>query len=208
MDFLRVHQCKAAFQDNLIGIGDYGMKSKIAGIVAVLLVFIFSSFSNPEAAQNAIKIGTISIQDVLAKSKAGEEAQKKLEAEFVTHQSKLKEEQEVLEAMKTEIEKKSSVWSDEVKDEKEREYQKKVREFGLKNEDAKFEMQQLEKKVMEPILKELHEVIAEVGKKQQLTLILENTMKGLRTKTGLLYADESLDISELVRKELDARMAK
>lgn len=184
------------------------MKSKIAGIIAVGLVFVFSSFSILEAAQDAIKIGTISIQDVLSKSKAGQEASKKLEAEFVIHQSKLKEEQESLEAMKTEIEKKSSVWSDEIKNEKEREYQKKVREFGLKNEDAKFEMQQLEKKVMEPILKELHEVIAEVGKKQQLTLILENTMKGLRTKTGLLYADESLDISELVRKELDARMSK
>lgn len=184
------------------------MKSKIVGSIAIALVFIFSSFSVLEAAQGAVKVGTISIQDVLSKSKAGKEAQKKLEAEFATHQSKLKTEQDALETMKAEIEKKSSVWSNEVKSEKEREYQKKVREFGLKNEDAKFEMQQLEKKVMEPILKELHEVIAEVGKKQGMTMILENTMKGLRTKTGLLYADESLDVSELVRKELDARMSK
>ena len=61
---------------------------------------------------------------------------------------------------------------------------------------------------MEPILKDLHEVIAEIGKKKGYKLILENTMKGLRTRTGLLFAEDSLDISEEVRVALDARMKK
>ncbi|MBU4034468.1 MAG: OmpH family outer membrane protein, partial [Proteobacteria bacterium] len=98
--------------------------------------------------------------------------------------------------------------SDEVRAEKEREYQKRLRDYGLKTEDAKLEMQQLEKKHMEPILKQLHDIIADVGKKNGYSIILENTMKGLRNRTGLLYADDTLDISDQVQKELDTRLKK
>jgi len=33
-------------------------------------------------------------------------------------------------------------------------------------------------------------------------------MKGLRNRTGLLYADDTLDISDQVQKELDSRLKK
>ena len=90
----------------------------------------------------------------------------------------------------------------------ERDFEKKIRELKRQTEDAQYEMKQLEKKVMEPILKVLHEVIAEVGKKGSYTLILENTRKGLQSRVGLLYVDDSLDISEQVRKEMDKRLNK
>jgi outer membrane protein len=61
---------------------------------------------------------------------------------------------------------------------------------------------------MEPILKELHAILADYGKKNGYTLILENTRKGLSSRSGLLYADEALDISDQIRKELDSRMSK
>jgi outer membrane protein len=73
----------------------------------------------------------------------------------------------------------------------------------LKVEDAQYEMKQLEKKVLDPIFKELQAVITEVGKKEGLTLVFEKSRSN-----GLLYADESLDISEVVRKTLDEKMAK
>ncbi|MGW8288479.1 MAG: OmpH family outer membrane protein, partial [Desulfobulbales bacterium] len=95
-------------------------------------------------------------------------------------------------------EKKSSVWSQEVREEKERDYQKRVREMQLKSEDAQFELQQLEKQVMSPVLNELQKVIKEVGEKNGYALILDS-------RAGLLYVDSSLDISDIVRKELDAR---
>jgi outer membrane protein len=100
--------------------------------------------------------------------------------------------------MRSEIEKKSSVWSQQVKEEKERDFQKRVRELQLKSEDAQFELQQLEKQIMEPILNELQKVIAEMGEKNGYALILDS-------RAGILYADKSMDISELVKKELDSR---
>ena len=184
------------------------MKGRLVGIFIVAVFLITWSCSGSVSAQEKIKIATISIQDIIENSKAGKEAQMELEAELTTHQDKLTKEQEEIENMKSEIEKKSSVWSEEIRGEKEREYQKKVREFQLASEDAKYAMQQLVKKLMEPILKTLNDLIAEIGKKEGYTLILENTLKGLRSKSGLLYADDSLDISDKIRKELDSKHSK
>ena len=175
-------------------------------ICAVSVIGLFATFCDVSASE--MKIATISIQDVLADSKAGQNAQKVLQAEIERFQEKFSKEQEGLEALRSEIEKKSSVWSDEIRVEKERDYQKKMREFKLKTEDAQFELKQLEKKEMEPILKSLHEVINEIGKKKNYSLILENTRKGLRSRTGLLYSSDKVDISDEVRSQLDKRYKK
>lgn len=172
------------------------------------LLLMASPSTKALAAPDKAKIATISIQKVLSTSKAALAAQDQVQAEVQKLQDKFKKDEDVLTALKSDIEKKSLAWSEEVKAEKEREYQKKMREYGQKTEDAKFEVQQLEKKVMEPILKVLNDVIADLGKKEGYTMILENTMKGLRNRTGLLYADEKLDISDLVQKEVDARLKK
>lgn len=154
---------------------------------------------------NAMKVATISLQEVLTQSKVGQEAQKQLEAKVQEFQNKFAAEQSTLEGLGEEIEKKRSVWSQEILEGKERDYQMKMREFKLKTDDAQFELKQLEKKIMEPILKDLHELIAEYGKKENYLLILENTRKGLSSRTGLLYADESTDITPQILKMLDKK---
>jgi len=131
-----------------------------------------------------------------------------LQTEVDKYQAKFKADEDALTSMKNDIEKKGSAWSEEVRAEKEREYQKKLRDYGVKTEDAKLEMQQLEKRHMEPILKQLHNIIAEFGKKNGYALILENTMKGLSNRTGLLYADDAFDVSDQIQKELDSRLKK
>ena len=150
------------------------------------------------ASEEGKQIVTVNIQDVLLGSTAGQEVKKVLEGKVGEYQSKFQKEQEEVDALRAEIEKKSSVWSQEVREEKERDYQKRVREMQLKSEDAQFELQQLEKQVMSPVLNELQKVIKEVGEKKGYALILDS-------RAGLLYVDSSLDISDMVRKELDAR---
>lgn len=184
------------------------MKMKFLRGLFFVCVALCASSALALAAPERGKIATVSIQKILGSSKAALEAQKILQAEVDKFQSKFKADEDGLTALKNDIEKKSAAWSEEVRAEKEREYQKKLRDYGLKTEDAKLEMQQLEKRHMEPILKHLNDIIAEIGKKNGYTLILENTMKGLRNRTGLLYADDTLDISDQVQKELDNRLKK
>jgi outer membrane protein len=159
------------------------------------------------AADAPIRVATVSLPDIITKSTAGQEAKKLLEAKVVEFQTKIQQEQQKQDLMRAEIDKKSSMWSEEVRMEKEREVLKKGQELKVMSEDAQFELQQMEKKLMEPILTELHEVIAEIGSQHGFTLIFENSKKGLESRSGLLYAAEPLDISDLVREALEKRLA-
>lgn len=166
--------------------------------VALLLAMAGFTSSQADAAENSKQIVSVNIQEVLLGSKAGQDVKKVLEEKVGEFQEKFQKEQEEVDALRAEIEKKSSVWSPEVKEEKERDYQKRVREIQLKSEDAQFELQQLEKQVMSPILNELQKVIKDVGEKNGYALILDS-------RAGILYFDKALDISEIVKAELDAR---
>lgn len=174
--------------------------SKMFGL-SVALIFCFLFVSSVSAME--MKIGTISVQKVIDASKVGQDARKVLEAKQLELQPKFKADQESLQAKAKEIEKKSSVWSDEVRATKERDYQKQMREYKLKVEDAQYELKNLEKKVLDPIFKELQVVITELGKKKALSMVFEKAKSG-----GLLYSDDSLDISEEAAKALDAKMTK
>jgi len=176
-----------------------------AGIILTLVVSLMCLSIPGKAIAADGKIGTISLQDVLSQSKIGQQAQKDLESKVQEYQEKFAPEQKELEDLAADIEKKRSVWSKDVLAEKERSYQKLMREYKLKTDDAQYELQQLEKKVMEPILKDLHEIIAEYGKKENFVIILENTRKGLSSRIGLLYASDEIDISDAVLKLLDAK---
>lgn len=175
----------------------------VVSVTLLCLVGVGSGF----AAEVPVKVATMSLPEILSKSTAGQEARRQLEAKVAEFQTKIQQEQEKQDALRSEIEKKSSVWSEEVRQEKERSLLKMGQELKLMSEDAQFELQKLEKKIMAPILKELHEVIAEVGKQQGFTLIFENTNKGLESRSGLLYSDEALDISDMVREALEKRLA-
>ncbi len=173
--------------------------------VFCLLVFPMKTFA---AGSTGIKVATISLQEVLTQSKVGQSAQQQLQSKVQEYQDKFSKEQQELETLGEELEKKRSVWSKDVLESKERDYQMKMRAFKTKTDDAQFELKQLEKKIMEPILKNLHEIIAEYGKKENITLIFENTKKGLQSRTGLLYAADEIDITNDILKMLDSRSKK
>lgn len=174
-----------------------------SGFLAVAIWVCVVILASPVAgtAESINKIATVNIQEVLLGSTAGQEVKKVLEEKVAELQGTFQKEQEEVDTLRSEIEKKSSVWSQEVREEKEREYQKRVREVQLKTEDAQFELQQMEKQLMTPVLNELQKVIKELGEKNGYSLIMDS-------RAGLLYVDKALDISEFVQKELDSRQKK
>lgn len=179
--------------------------------MAATLVAVFSLACRPPAAAAAdkgYKIATISLQQVLSSSPSAQAAKKKLEAKLDDLNKKIQEQKDKQDALRAEMEKKSSVWSETVKQQREREFLKREGEIKILSDDAKREFGDYEKSIMNPILLELHEAIAELGKAQGYTLILEYSQQGLESKSGLLYADDSLDISAQLSEALEKRLAK
>ena len=99
--------------------------------------------------------------------------------------------------MQNDIEKKSSAWSEDTKQEKMREFQRKRREAQEKAEDARFELKAMQDKELDPILKTLEKVVKDYGEANGYSLLID-------ARSGVLYAAQGIDITDEIVAELDA----
>ncbi len=171
--------------------------SAYAGI-CVLACVALCLMTAPAVFAADAKIGVINMKKVLADSEAGKKAQKVLEKKMNELRAKFKKDEQALIALQKEIEKKSSAWSDSVKQEKAIEFQKKRRDLAAKQDDANLELKQLREKHLTPILKKLEQVVSQVAKKGGYTIVLPNT--------AVLFRDKSADITAKITDALNKAM--
>jgi len=173
------------------------MKSFTAVLFAGLICG--AAFVAPALADEGLtKIATMDLKKVLESSKAGQTAQATVRQKYEEYQAKLSKKEEALLALKDEIEKKRTVWSEDVRNQKERDFKRGVQDLDEESKYANNDMKDFEKKQIEPLLKELDGIISEYGKSQGLAVILDTTR-------GVVYQDETLDISAKIAVELDKR---
>lgn len=150
------------------------------------------------AAEGGMKMATMDLKKVLELSKTGQMVQATVKQKYEEYQAKLGKKEEAMLALKDEIEKKRSVWSEDVRNQKERDFKRGVQDLDEESKYANNDMKDFERKQIEPILKELEGIIDEYGKAQGLAVILDTTR-------GIVYQDASLDISAVIAAELDKR---
>jgi outer membrane protein len=162
-----------------------------------LLVALMATATSTVAAE--AKIGVMNVQQIILSSDAGQKAKKSFDGRMSELRTKFKSEEEELKQLQDEIKKKSSAWSEEMKAEKMREFQREGRELQAKTEDARFEMKQLQDQELEPILKTLEKVVNDYGSKNGFTAILD--------AKNVIYFDSSIDLTESITNKLNEAMA-
>ncbi|MDF1578864.1 MAG: OmpH family outer membrane protein, partial [Desulfobulbales bacterium] len=173
------------------------MPQKLLASLCFCLTLVFCS-SQPVSAQDSIKIGTMNLQKILALSETGQATRSSVTEKLEGYQKKLRKQEEAVIALKDEIEKKSGVWSEDVRTKKQREFRRLAQALEEESEYASNDIKTFEQQQVEPILKMLEEIIDEYGKNKGYSLILD-------ISKGVLYEDESLDISKDLAAELDKR---
>ena len=168
-------------------------------LVGAFLIMTCFNINNGFAAE--LKIGVMNVQKIIVACDAGKEAKVRFEQKMKGLQDTFKEEENALKELQDEIKKKSSAWSEEKKAEKIRVFQKSGRELQAKTEEARFEMKQLQDKELEPILKALEKVVETFGKDNGYTTIMDS-------KSGVIYFDKKVDISDVIVQKLNEAMAK
>ncbi len=169
-------------------------------ILAAVVFSLLLAFSvNVQAA--ASKIGVMNVQKVVTTCKAGKAAGVRFEAKMKEAQEKLKKDGQALEKLKAEIEKKKSVWSEEKTKKKIGEYQRQFRALQMEGQESRANLKKLHDQELQPILKALEKVVAEYGKKNGYTVILD-------VKAGVVYHDPSVRVTDDILKNLDKAMAK
>ncbi len=177
------------------------MNKNFLKIIFVLIVFNLSLIKYVYA-QNTLKIGVIDVKKVINNSKYGQEVMNQLQLKYNELSEKIQKKAKELQELKNEIEKKSSLWSQEVKEKKQLEYQKKLRELKGMQEDAQYEMKEYEKKMLDPVFKELEKVIKEFVQKEKYDLILE------KNQPGIYYASPEIDLTSKIIELFDKHYTK
>ena len=99
--------------------------------------------------------------------------------------------------MQEEIEAQRFVLADDVIQERMIEFQSCQRDLERDFQAAKDEIAVQNRKLLAPLAKKLEEAVKEIGKSKGFDLVLD------RSTPGVLYAPESLDITDLVVKRLN-----
>lgn len=172
-----------------------GLKMVVCG----LLLGMFFCFHVSAADSSELKIGIMNVQKVLVQSEPGLAAKAVFEKRKNELDASLTVDQQELQGMQEEIQKKESVWTKEMKEEKILEFQKMRRDLQTKTKDAQLEMQRLQDNELEPIIKVLERVVDEFGEKEGYSIILDS-------KNGVVFYNQAHDISDDLIAELNKAM--
>lgn len=171
------------------------LKTLKMGVVCLLLG-MFACFNASAADSSELKIGIMNVQKVLVQSEPGLKAKAVFEKRKDELDASLTADQEQLQGMQEEIQKKESVWTKEMKEEKILEFQKMRRDLQTKTKDAQMEMKRLQDNELEPIIKVLEKVVDEFGEQKGYSVILDS-------KNGVVFYDTAHDISDELIAELN-----
>ncbi len=166
-------------------------------VSAVVLILALVSTA---AASSEIKVAYVDMQRALNESNAGKKAKGEFRSEISRLQSKLQRQQQEVQALKDELDRKGPLMRDEERRNLEDDYTAKLRDFERAYKDSKDELQQKDNEVTGAIVRDLAYIVRNVGERDGYTLILE--------KGSLLWAASSIDITDEVIREYNASGAK
>jgi outer membrane protein len=152
------------------------------------------------SAQERIKVGFIDIQRVISESQAGKRAKERFQAQVKKAESDVIKERQDLEKLKADLDKKGPLLKDEERRNLEADYQRRSVNLQRSMTDHQQELQQRNNEMMSDILKELEQIVNEIGKADKFTLILE--------RSQILYSDQGIDITSKVIETYNSRMKK
>jgi outer membrane protein len=161
------------------------------------MVFFILLFSASAWAQEKIKMGYIDIQRAIVESQSGKKAKENFQAQVKKAEGELLKEKQELERLKSDLDKKSPLLKEEERRSLEKELDRRYLGYQRTMRDSQEELRQRENEMTGVILKELEKIVAEIGKNEKFTLILE--------RSQVLYIDQGIDITNKVIEVYNSR---
>lgn len=152
------------------------------------------------ARADEFKLATVDLQRALNECDSGKKAKEDFKTQVDKLQADLNKQKTEIEKIKDDVEKKGMVLKDEERKNIERDYQKRLRDFQRTYKDSQAELQQRDNELTSEILRQLQEVIADYGAKQNYTLVLEASNTG-----AVLYNSRAIDITDQVIQEYNSK---
>jgi outer membrane protein len=173
-----------------------------------ILVFVFAIVlvCGAPALAVELKIGVIEPQKVLDQTKSGKKIKDSLQEYVKTRQKLIDMEEEELKKMEEDLVKQGAVLSAEAKKEKEEKFRQKMVEYQRKVQQLNQEVQARKKETLDEFNKGLEQVIRGIADREKIALVVEKGDNGAGAL--IIYSHPSLDLTDRVIKELDAKGGK
>ena len=169
-------------------------------IGAALMLAIMAGPASAGAVE--YKFAFVDLQKALNLCKAGQEAKEKFAKKVEKAEESLAGKQEELKKLKDVLEKQGALLNEAVFKEKEKDYQAKLRDFKRLYDESQDELKAQDNEAVKEILSELVKITQSYGKEKGFTLVFE------KSESALLFADESMEITDAIIKIYDADYSK
>jgi len=180
------------------------MKRFVLTVAAALFTAIASAQGTPAAAAAppaVPKIGVINVERLVQESALGKEAfnrVKKLNDQKKEEADKLQKE---LRDMEQKLADQGQALADDKRDALQKSYQEKAIAFKRFQDDANRDLEAAQKKELGELERRVFPVINQVGKEKGYTVVFN------KFQSGLVFADESVDITDDVLKVFNTTVA-
>ena len=176
------------------------MKSKVSLAVILLGLFGLVAVSLPGQALAApeLRVGYVDLQKALTNSKLGSAAQKKYEEEVKAAQAKLDVKKKEFEGLQDAFQKQKESLNDKARAEKQEQLINREKDLKRTFQDSQEALRRRNNQLVGDLIKDIRKAVNEVGKAENFTLILEKSAQ------SVLYADNSIDVTDKVVKKFDA----
>jgi outer membrane protein len=167
------------------------------------LTFIFALgllIAAPLAQAASGRVGVVDVQQVLAKSHAGQAAQTKVRAYGKKQQAWAKHEQTKLKKEHDTIEKNASIQTKTAQQKAMKTFQGHVQAYQTEGQKRQQAFQKERQKVLQPLQSELYTVIRNYASRHGYTLILD--------KSATIYSKSGADVTTAILKAFNAAEAK
>jgi outer membrane protein len=152
------------------------------------------------SAQERMKIGYIDVQRVIAESQSGKRAKERFQVQVKKAEADVQKERQDLERLKSDLDKKGPLLKEEERRSMEADLQKRSVILQRTMNDYQQDLRHKESEIMSDILKEVEQIVNEVGKAEKFTLIFE--------RSQIIYSDQGIDITSKVIETYNSRVKK
>ena len=164
-----------------------------------ILTFAGLLLAGPAAAAESVRIAVVNQQRALASSNEGRAAEKALKSLMQKKRTELEPLEQELKRQQEEFESQKYVLSRSALEERKLDLLKRQRDLERSMREAEDDLEIENRRLMQPLVKRIEQALSEIGKEKDFTVILETK------STAVLYAEESIDITDLVIKKLNMK---
>ena len=171
-----------------------------ASVTVMTIAAILALGGNPAVGADAPKIAVVNLQTVLETSVAGKAAQSELKAQRDKLEADLKQKGGEIQELEKRLQREAMVMSKETREEKERELRIKASDFQALQKSYRGDLQDLERKLMGQLQKDVSDLVNDIAKKEGYILVISNI--------GVIYSQPAIDITNRLIQELNAKAGK